>query len=414
MKNLTLFLLSSLAFACSLSAQFNLWNEKRNYDWDSQQSNWTPHSRNFATRNSALNLTEEIIQNYDGSTYQDSLRFLYLYPQANGPWTELISQADSAGVWVNTGKTELQYDSQGYLTQRIVLTWAGIDWDTTTGIQYDYTFNSNNQVARVVVKNYQTGQGWLLSSRNTQTYNSNNERDTLLYETYDQGNFLPTFRSTYPSWHNFSQAQANEVKSELYVNGAFQNFRKQIFTYLPNNITDEINLLWNANSWDTTGLNRNGEDTFGNTILLENYDYTGGNYPFRSGLKWNYTFANPQTLSEIIEQACGMDSIYKNTFRQEFFYPPVGVEEISAELPTFSLYPNPFSDQLNLQYKARRSSQLLLEVFDQKGKRLWTDTWNQQPGNVHHPLSLPLLSPGIYLVKLMVEGRFYTQKLIKK
>jgi hypothetical protein len=71
-------------------------------------------------------------------------------------------------------------------------------------------------------------------------------------------------------------------------------------------------------------------------------------------------------------------------------------------LPDLSVFPNPASDMLTVEYSTNRSEVAVVEIFDVLGHQLLTTSFQQQAGRNSHSLDLSSLPDGHYVVR--VEG----------
>ncbi|HAI17198.1 MAG TPA: endonuclease I, partial [Xanthomarina gelatinilytica] len=80
-------------------------------------------------------------------------------------------------------------------------------------------------------------------------------------------------------------------------------------------------------------------------------------------------------------------------------------EEFSQE--TFNIYPNPVSNQLNIQLNSTEKTQI--EIYNILGKRVLTKTIHQSQS-----IQLDNLNSGVYILKLTQGNTTISKKLIKK
>lgn len=80
---------------------------------------------------------------------------------------------------------------------------------------------------------------------------------------------------------------------------------------------------------------------------------------------------------------------------------------------TFGVYPNPFSDQLNISVTGA-STVTEIEVYNILGQRVYYNTQVPKDYFIHQTIFLAPLSAGMYFVNLKVNGEQYVQKVIKK
>jgi hypothetical protein len=81
-----------------------------------------------------------------------------------------------------------------------------------------------------------------------------------------------------------------------------------------------------------------------------------------------------------------------------------------------NLFPNPFSSSINIEYHLENTGIVNIRLLDVTGKQIGVIAdENQQPGNYHFEISSDKLhlSPGIYLLKLMVNDKVISRNIVK-
>ena len=82
----------------------------------------------------------------------------------------------------------------------------------------------------------------------------------------------------------------------------------------------------------------------------------------------------------------------------------------------FNIYPNPSSQNAHLSYTLQKSSEVGFEIFDAVGKKSACLMENQVQGPGTYEISIDrdelLLIDGIYMVKMIIDGRESLQKMI--
>ena len=90
---------------------------------------------------------------------------------------------------------------------------------------------------------------------------------------------------------------------------------------------------------------------------------------------------------------------------------PDDVESINGALPLdFNVFPNPFSDKLNIQSSSKEFVSLDLKLFNSSGKEIFSDYYTQS-GNI--TIGTDHLPAGFYFLQLKTDGAIQTRKMIK-
>lgn len=87
-------------------------------------------------------------------------------------------------------------------------------------------------------------------------------------------------------------------------------------------------------------------------------------------------------------------------------YNPVGVNELLTEA-NISLYPNPVSEQLTIEFKKYDQQVVDMSIFDVQGKMIMQETLLQN----NNQINLNGLGTGLYFVKLQYGDSFDTYKI---
>jgi hypothetical protein len=88
-------------------------------------------------------------------------------------------------------------------------------------------------------------------------------------------------------------------------------------------------------------------------------------------------------------------------------YNPTSVNDFNDEVSTFSLYPNPTTNNLNFNF-GTYTSQVLFQLYDMSGKLL-----NQ--GQVYNnTLDVSYLPKGVYIISLNNGNQTYTERFLKQ
>ena len=78
------------------------------------------------------------------------------------------------------------------------------------------------------------------------------------------------------------------------------------------------------------------------------------------------------------------------------------------------IYPNPVSDYLNIEYKTYLKSIVGITIINQQGIILLNaKAITRSPGEWHENLDISSYKPGVYLLRLTIDGKMHTQRFIK-
>ena len=93
---------------------------------------------------------------------------------------------------------------------------------------------------------------------------------------------------------------------------------------------------------------------------------------------------------------------------------PVGVNEINSEIAKLSVYPNPVSTVLNVDYSLVQNQKVTLQIVDVLGKVVYTSDQNGVTGANNLKINVKTFSAGIYSLNLLTGSNIKTQKVVIK
>lgn len=92
----------------------------------------------------------------------------------------------------------------------------------------------------------------------------------------------------------------------------------------------------------------------------------------------------------------------------------VGINDLDESLKSISVYPNPASQKVSLQYTLQQAAVVNIELTDVLGKtvRVVSGNLTQETGLQKTMISLNDLEPGMYFIRLKTDGREHTLRLM--
>lgn len=90
-----------------------------------------------------------------------------------------------------------------------------------------------------------------------------------------------------------------------------------------------------------------------------------------------------------------------------------GISEKSQVASPFKVFPNPFSDEVNIAYELKHGGNVTIDVYGLDGKRLVSlVNQKQSVGKYQYQFATPDAS-GIYMVRMVVDGSVYHERIVK-
>lgn len=91
-----------------------------------------------------------------------------------------------------------------------------------------------------------------------------------------------------------------------------------------------------------------------------------------------------------------------------------GISNLTQTENSFSVYPNPASDNISINIDMKETANLLIDVIDISGKRVAVFSDENQTGIVTKQFSIASLPNGNYFVRIQTNGKTNLQKLTVK
>jgi fimbrial isopeptide formation D2 family protein len=90
----------------------------------------------------------------------------------------------------------------------------------------------------------------------------------------------------------------------------------------------------------------------------------------------------------------------------------LGIKEIASNYTSISVYPNPVSNNLTINYNLSASSNVSINVFDMLGSRIAEIANDRESSGQHSiPWNASTVPQGIYLLQFMVDNKIINQKI---
>jgi hypothetical protein len=273
------------------------------------------------------------------------------------------------------------------------------------------------------------GVSYVGNSRVEYSYNDDGLVDTVLFLDYTGGDYDPYYRHIL----TYSAGQLANIVYQDY--GAdWENDFLEIYTYTGGGVIDNVVYQnWDGDSWYDEGRYLYSYDPEGNLIerLAQSYDAgweTDGRYYYSYDAEdFNYLvevqiydgvdYLNNQKfdLTEFEDGLPEMNTIsywdgfiWEASNRVTYGYETyddgtVSIEDVGVAAQ-FNLYPNPVSDEMTVEFLSASQQQVSILITDISGKTISRQTIVAMPGINRINKQLENALPGIYQLKLTVDG----------
>lgn len=92
-----------------------------------------------------------------------------------------------------------------------------------------------------------------------------------------------------------------------------------------------------------------------------------------------------------------------------------GIKETNVNTLKANIFPNPFRDELSVEFTLETQSQVSLQIFDRSGKQIYISSQGiMKQGQQQLNWGASLLPAGVYIIKLTAGEKVFTSKVVKE
>lgn len=151
--------------------------------------------------------------------------------------------------------------------------------------------------------------------------------------------------------------------------------------------------------------------------------YTANGVEGQDSLDWSFDWIAPAKGTGAVTFYAGFNSNYEGHKDEDKTYlneltvvekATTSITNVVKNRYAISVYPNPTTDQLNIDFVLEKNAKVRIDLFDLSGK-LAVHLYEQDLTTGRQQLNLSIsnnLSRGAYLVKVQINGNSYTKKII--
>lgn len=92
----------------------------------------------------------------------------------------------------------------------------------------------------------------------------------------------------------------------------------------------------------------------------------------------------------------------------------VGISMVDATVAGLTLYPNPAGDVCTMKYLLTEKATAVVSIYSILGEEVYRENYSSQAGLQRLQLNLQDIVPGMYLLNLEINGKNYSQRLIRE
>lgn len=138
------------------------------------------------------------------------------------------------------------------------------------------------------------------------------------------------------------------------------------------------------------------------------FDYRRVKCAILSGAVPSSTFSNKVSTQGVINAPNAFQSFFGSNCNTDG---PIKTSRAPSNT-TFSVFPNPFEGALRVRFMAERTAQAQVSIWDVQGKQVFAQNWTVDPGPQEISWEPAGQTPGVYTVRVALDGAVYTSKAV--
>jgi PKD repeat protein len=242
----------------------------------------------------------------------------------------------------------------------------------------------------------------------------------IIFGSYDSCNmtvsFIDSSRNVPDTWYwDFGDGDTSSLRNPIHT---FANAGSHTVTLIASNAfgSDTTFITFNLFKF-VTNLNISGVFT-----QLQPIVFTATSNPTAISCLWDFADGTTSTLNPVTHTFIGggvyqivnttSDGTCTNIIHQTIYIGGVGLEENNG-LNNFDISPNPFIDQLNVEYNLNSQRKVSLKLLDIAGREVNCIVLDQLQSAGQYHYSFADVKAGVYMIELTVDNRKETRKAVK-
>ena len=353
-------------------------------------TDWVNSNRTDFEYDSNKNLTKEVEFYWESSTstWIKSYESTFTYPNNDKVFLEYYNNY-SGGILTQENRTANYYDTNGNLNQ--IKNWKNVGGNWIVTLIFDITY-VDGKISSAISKEWDGALAEYFygddSSNITLTYNANGKVSISKSDSWEVDEWVTSDRTVY----TYDANDRIIVEDGQTWDGAnWVTDYKSEYTYDANG-----NAVIEKDYYLDNNVLIEGEEetiTFDTTKLMSNYAH-----PFRDKTGIDFIFSADGIFNKILQRSSA-------TYRTTYNYDEATAGTHDFSLVNFAIYPNPATSVLHIDNSNFTVTNV--EVYNVLGKKIITSNKNQ--------LNIENLVNGVYLLKVQDDkGNMATKRFVKK
>jgi hypothetical protein len=136
-------------------------------------------------------------------------------------------------------------------------------------------------------------------------------------------------------------------------------------------------------------------------------------YQYTASLLPTYNSYNNPTAFYVKSLLTGTDTMAKVSFYYETYEDGISGIDPVANNKDFNVYPNPFSNNINIDWKGKQQSNVTIRLTNIVGQEVYKTSMKLTTGK--NAISIPSLNSGNYILLIQdADGKSWSSKMVKK
>ncbi len=335
-------------------------------------------------------------------------KFTYTYNNLRMP-TLMLYQEFVGSTWVNKERSRIEYDGYSNPTLEVSEIYTDGAWVITGGILFTNDVQ-NGKLIHQAFANYDVAtRQYLPVSRTTYTYTGDGQMSSFINEVLVEGVWINSTRTTmtYASMDKMST-----MVIDSWEDGAWVPQSKHEYEWTTNDSFTMNIYMWDVDSSTYILAMRDVTqyDSHSNLILQTTEMGMAGMWFMLSGSKFDITYQGNTPTQQITQEWNGTEFV--NSTKEVFTnYLNLGINDLTATVMDFDVYPNPASESLNIKIITTGLSAVNLEMISMTGKLVRSEVVSNSSGP--HSWDISGLPAGIYSLRMVgANGSVISKKIV--
>ena len=373
------------------------------------QSDYLPLSNFSMVSPLSMNLLADSINYYEQDTLSNIQKAFY---RSDNKVDSFYSIDMSSTPNIDIEKTIHHFNSQGFLNTITLLdnynNYPSFDAES----QQNFSYNTA-QTKLINDTTFDISGGTSdFSGTNKYHYNAQNNIDSITYSLFD-GTSVTPYQLSHIEYTTDNKIQ--KVTTFYYSADTVAITIKDSFAYAGNQPYFTLYDEYYYGGFDSSGnriirtIGTNGMPDSAQTYYTESGAWTEDTY-----IKYSYNSYNNPTkiVAHVNEDSsfAGQINFYYETY-DDGVSPPASINDIKGN-KDFSIYPNPFDNKINIQWKGAKANQTKISLVNVLGQTVYNAAQNLNIGT--NTLDIPNLTKGNYILLIQDEkGNIWKSQLVK-